>query len=423
MRALRSEDWWSVWLGFAIIVAVAVGWVAAVPKVTSWSTDPGEAWAGSVGGLLALAGMLVGITAVAVKATGHELRRYIPGALVVFVLAWLAQTIGAQSTLKSWGLGYALWALGLGLLISNTIGAPPWLETGSRSELFIKIGLVLLGTELLLGRIVELGGPGLMVAYLVTPVIILLMWSFGTRVLKMPSKALTIIIACATSVCGVSAAVAVAAAVRAKKEELTLGIGLTMIFTVGMMVGMPALSRALGLDAWVAGAWIGGTVDSTGAVVAAGAMLGDDAEQVAAVVKMIQNTMIGGIAFLIALYWVAKVEPTEDGRPSARILWERFPKFVLGFLLASALSSFVLVPLLGSDSTDAITKVTKGFRGWFFAMAFVSIGLESNFRRLTEQLVGGKPILLYAAGQSVNIGLTLLVAWLAFGGVLFPSPA
>ena len=312
--------------------------------------------------------------------------------------------------------------MGLGLLLSNTVGTPRWLEVGARSELFIKIGLVLLGAELLVGRIVELGGPGLMVAYLVTPVIILMMWSFGTRFLRMPSKALVIIIACATSVCGVSAAVAAAAAVRAKKEELTLGIGLTMIFTVGMMVGMPALSRALGLDPWVAGAWIGGTVDSTGAVVAAGAMLGDDAEKVAAVVKMIQNTMIGGIAFLIALYWVAKVEPTEGERPSARILWERFPKFVLGFLLASALASFVLEPLLGSDGTDTITTITKGFRGWFFAMAFVAIGLESNFRRLTEHLVGGKPIVLYAVGQSVNIVLTLLVAWLAFGGALFPPP-
>lgn len=421
MRALRSEDWWSVWLGFAIIIAVAAGWVTAVPKAVSWSTNPGDAWVGSYGSLLALAGVLIAITALAVKATGQHLARYIPAALAVFLLAWLAQTIGAQSALESWGLGYALWALALGLLVSNTIGTPPWLEVGARSELFIKIGLVLLGAELLVGRIVELGGPGLMVAYLVTPVIILLMWSFGTRVLQMPSKALTIIIACATSVCGVSAAVAVAAAVRAKKEELTLGIGLTMIFTVGMMVGMPALSRALGLDSWVAGAWIGGTVDSTGAVVAAGAMLGDDAEQVAAVVKMIQNTMIGGIAFLIALYWVTKVEPTEGKRPSARILWERFPKFVLGFLFASALASFVFVPVLGAKGTEAITEVTKGFRGWFFAMAFVAIGLESNFRRLTKHLAGGKPIILYAVGQSVNIVLTLLVAWLAFGGVLFPS--
>ena len=393
-----------MWLGFALILAVAAGLVSTLPSPPI------------------LAAIIVGLTAIAAAITGHDLKQYVPGALVVFLLAWLARTIGAEPTLKSWGLGYAIWALAIGLLISNTWGTPRWLEVGARSELFIKIGLVLLGAELLVGRIVELGGPGLMVAYVVTPVIILLMWHLGTRVLRMESKALTIIIACATSVCGVSAAVAVAAAVRAKKEELTLGIGLTMIFTVGMMVGMPALSRALGLDPWVAGAWIGGTVDSTGAVVAAGAMLGDDAEQVAAVVKMIQNTMIGGIAFLIALYWVARVERTGDARPSARVLWDRFPKFVLGFLMASILASFVFVPLLGAEETSAITKVTKGFRGWFFALAFVAIGLDSNFRRLTAQLVGGKPILLYAAGQSVNILLTLLVAWLAFGGVLFPAP-
>jgi uncharacterized integral membrane protein (TIGR00698 family) len=404
MPAFRSEDWWSVWLGFALILSVAAGLLSAVPA------------APIVGAII------VGLTAMAAVSTGQDLKQYIPGALVVFLLAWLSRTIGAEETLKSWGLSYAIWALAIGLFISNTWGTPGWLAVGARSELFIKIGLVLLGAELLVGRIVELGGPGLMVAYVVTPVIILLMWHFGTRVLRMESKALTIIIACATSVCGVSAAVAVAAAVRAKKEELTLGIGLTMIFTVGMMVGMPALSRALGLDPWVAGAWIGGTVDSTGAVVAAGAMLGDDAEQVAAVVKMIQNTMIGVIAFLIAVYWVARVERTDDRAPSARMLWDRFPKFVLGFLLASLLASFVFVPVLGAEETSAITKVTKGFRGWFFALAFVAIGLDSNFRRLTAQLVGGKPILLYAVGQSVNILLTLLVAWLAFGGVLFPAP-
>jgi len=128
-------------------------------------------------------------------------------------------------------------------------------------------------------------------------------------------------------------------------------------------------------------------------------MLGDDAGQVAAVVKMIQNTMIGGIAFLIALYWVARVERTGDAKPSARLLWDRFPKFVLGFLMASLLASFVFVPLLGAEETSAITKITKGFRGWFFALAFVAIGLDSNFRRLTAQLVGGKPILLYAVGS------------------------
>lgn len=423
MRAWQSEDWWSVWLGFAILGVAAAGLITGVPKVAAWALEPRLAWAGQGVALTGLAVGLVGITAIAARATGRPLARYVGGALVVFVLASLAQAIGAQETLRAYGLGYALWALLLGLLIANTVGTPSWLETGARSELFIKIGLVLLGAELLVNRILALGGPGLMVAYVVTPIIIIVMWWFGTRVLRMRSKALTIIIACATSVCGVSAAVAVAAAVRAKKEELTLGIGLTMIFTVAMMVGMPALSRLLGLSPWVAGAWIGGTVDSTGAVVAAGAMLGDEAEQVAAVVKMIQNTMIGGIAFVIALYWVTRVERTSRGRPSGRMLWDRFPKFVLGFLLASAVASFVLLPIMGAEATAAITKVTKGIRGWLFAMAFVSIGLESNFRRLTAHLSGGKPIALYAVGQTINIVLTLVVAWLAFGGALFEAPA
>ncbi len=416
VRSGVSEDWWSVWLGFALIAAAAAGLVSRAPKGGSWLGDPHAAWQGDGASLLVAGAIIVALTAIAAADSGYDWKRYVPGALAVFGLAFLARTAGAQETCRAWGLGYAIWALAIGLLVSNTWGTPGWLAVGARSELFIKIGLVLLGAELLVSRIVELGGPGLMVAYVVTPVVILIMWHFGTRVLRMPSKALTIIIACATSVCGVSAAVATAAAVRAKKEELTLGIGLTMIFTVFMMVGMPALSRFLGLDAMVAGAWIGGTVDSTGAVVAAGAMLGDQAEQVAAVVKMIQNTMIGGIAFIIAVYWVARVETDSDVKPSARILWERFPKFVLGFLLASLVASFVLVPILGMEETSDITKVTKSYRGWFFALAFVAIGLDSNFRRLAAQLVGGKPIVLYAVGQSINVVLTLVVAWLAFGG-------
>ena len=129
------------------------------------------------------------------------------------------------------------------------------------------------------------------------------------------SPSFSMVVAAATSVCGVSAAIAAAGACRARKEELTLAVGMTLIFTVLMMVGMPFLSQALGLDPVMAGAWIGGTVDSTGAVVAAGQILGDNAMQTAAVVKMIQNLLIGVMAFGIALYWVARIEPESGGRP------------------------------------------------------------------------------------------------------------
>jgi hypothetical protein len=110
MSVLRSEDWWSVWLGFALILAVAAGLWTALPAVP------------------VLAGIIVGLTALAAVSTGHDLKQCIPGALVVFLLAWLARAIGAEETLKSWGLGYAIWALGIGLLISNTWGTPRWLE-------------------------------------------------------------------------------------------------------------------------------------------------------------------------------------------------------------------------------------------------------------------------------------------------------
>ena len=147
-----------------------------------------------------------------------------------------------------------------------------------------------------------------MVAWGVTPVVIIFMYLFGTRYLKMASKSLIIVIATATSVCGVSAAIAAAAACRAKKEELTLVIGMTMIFTVIMMVGMRALIKLIGLDDTIGGAWLGGTIDATGAVVAAGAFLGEEAEKVAAIVKLIQNVLIGIVAFFIAFYWVSFVE-------------------------------------------------------------------------------------------------------------------
>jgi uncharacterized membrane protein YadS len=192
-----------------------------------------------------------------------------------------------------------------------------------------------------------------------------------------------------------------------------------------MMFFMPLGIKLIGMNAILGGAWMGGTIDSTGAVVAAGSMLGADAEQVAAVVKMIQNVLIGLLAFGVAIYWVTSVERDPDGpRPNAMEIWYRFPKFVLGFVAASLLFSFAVIPAMAGDP-EAVEKafinpVTKSLRGWFFCLAFVAIGLESNFRDLTENMEGGKPLLLYVVGQSFNLILTLFIAYIAFM-VLFPN--
>lgn len=426
----KDEDWWAVWFGFLLIIASLTRLVPKVPKIGKWTDNPLTAFGGSGEGtiILPLLVLMLGIavlTAVGVAVMRAERpARYVVGFFGVFVLSCLAYWVANQTSVKYWGLSYALWALLVGLLVSNTVGTPKWLLAGAKTEMFIKTGLVLLGAEILFKKIVSLGAPGLMVAWIVTPVVVLFMFKFAGSVLKMANKKLAIIIACATSVCGVSAAIAAAAACRAKKEDLTLAVGMTLIFTVLMMFFMPLGIKWIGMDEILGGAWMGGTIDSTGAVVAAGSMLGPNAEKVAAVVKMIQNVLIGLVAFVIALYWVTRVDREPGQKADAVEIWRRFPKFVIGFVGASLLFSFVVLPLSHGDfnlvESTYINPVTRVLRGWFFCLAFVSIGLESNFRDLVGRMEGGKPLVLYIVGQSFNLILTLLVAWLAFI-ILFPN--
>jgi uncharacterized membrane protein YadS len=381
--------------------------------------------------LASLVGILL-LTAVGVRVMGQSATRYAAGFLVLCLLAIVSFALANHHVAKAYGLSYAAWALAVGLLISNTVGTPGWLKPAARTEMYIKTGLVLLGAEILFGKILKIGLPGLIVAWIVTPTVIVFMWLFGTRVLRMVSKPLVIIIAAATSVCGVSAAIAAAAASRAKKEELTLAVGMTLIFTVLMMIFMPIFIHNVGMDDVIGGAWMGGTIDSTGAVVAAGAFLGPRAETVAAVVKMIQNVLIGVVGFAIALFWITSVERDPDApRPGLMQIWVRFPKFIVGFAAASILFSFVLAPMFAAlfngngislVESSVIKPVTNPLRGWFFCLAFVSIGLESNFVELAKQMEGGKPLVLYVVGQSFNLILTLAAAWVAFS-LLFPDAA
>ena len=416
---VTSEDWWAVWLAGLVMAGVVAGAIGAVPGVGRWAALPTEAFAGRAGGLAALGIVMAALSALAVRIMGHSARRHAVAFAPLFLLAVAAYTLANQAGVRAAGFGYAFWALIIGLIIANTRGTPDWLRPALRSELYIKTGLVLLGAEVLFGNILRLGGPGLFVAWLVTPVVIVFMYQFGIRFLQIGSRSLVIVIAAATSVCGVSAAIAVAAAARARKQELTLAVGMSLIFTVAMMILMPLGIRWSGMDPVVGAAWIGGTVDATGAVVAAGAILGEQAEQIAAVVKMIQNTLIGLVAFLVAVFWVTRVEATDERKPEAMEIWHRLPKFIIGFVGASLLFSFVLTPTLGETRVAETLDLTSDVRGWLFCLAFVSIGLESSLRDLARHTSGGRPIQLYVTGQAFNVVLTLAAAWLAFGGILF----
>lgn len=372
-----------------------------------------------VGYLIGLCIFIILLFGIGIRFMGKPAGKFAVGFVFVFLVAVLAQVFAAQANIKAAGLGYAAWAILFGLLISNTIGTPRWVKPAVLTEYYIKTGLVLLGAEILFGKIVTIGIPGIFVAWVVTPIVLITTYIFGQKVLKISSKTLNITISSDMSVCGVSAAIATAAACRAKKEELTLAVGLSLIFTSTMMVVMPTFIRAVGMPQILGGAWMGGTIDATGAVAAAGEFLGEKALYVAATIKMIQNVLIGVIAFGVATYWCFKVDREAGREVGAMEIWYRFPKFVLGFIGVSIAFSLIYAamgPDVGSAMIDngVIKGLTKSLRSWFFCLAFASIGLATNFRELKHHFKGGKPLILYVCGQTFNLCLTLLMAYIMF---------
>lgn len=369
---------------------------------------------------------------VGIKAMGESFRKFALGFVFVFLVALLAYLASSQATMKSYGVGYAFWAIFFGMLISNTVGTPKWAMPAVQTEYYIKTGLVLLGAKILFEKIVTIGTAGIFVAWVVTPTVWLVTYWFGQKIIKMPSKRLNATICSDMSVCGVSAAIATAAACKAKKEELTLAVGLSLVFTSIMMIAMPAVIKTtfpVDKQLILGGAWMGGTIDATGAVAAAGAFLGEKALFVAATIKMIQNVLIGVMAFFVALYFTTRVEAAETGRKVGGMeIWYRFPKFVLGFIGASIIFSLAYSSFNGQVTGLGPAIIDQGivkgmgdlFRGWFFCLSFVSIGLATNFKELKEHLVGGKPFILYVVGQSFNLFMTLVVAYIMFY-VVFPE--
>ncbi|MGE4457021.1 MAG: YeiH family protein [Arcobacteraceae bacterium] len=415
----KTEDLWSIWLG--IFIFLLSSFIPKVPKFNTWEYNIFSIF--DIEKIFVLGGILIGIAIIysfAMKVLNQSYRKFLLGFIFISILSILALVMSSQVNAKAFGFGYAFWALTIGLLISNTMGTPNWVKPALKSEFFIKTGLVLLGAEILFPKMMGIGLPALIVAWGVTPIVLIAMYYFGTRYLKL-NKNLSVVISTATSVCGVSAAIAASAASKAKKEELTLAVGMSMIFTVLMMIGMPVVIKIMGLSPEVGGAWIGGTIDATGAVVAAGAVLGNEAMNIAAIVKMLQNIMIGVIAFMIAVIWTSRIkkETTVQQISFFNELWNRLPKFILGFIGASLFFSFILYPTIGEVAVKEILKVTVSYRDLLFTLAFICIGLESNFKELKSHMVGGKPIILYVVGQSFNLILTLFVAWLVFSGVTF----
>ena len=385
---LATEDWVSVWQGCALILLVLVGIRPAIPDF-SWSAGQlvdafswGDAAAAVLTGLLLLA-----VSAAGIRLMGGSTREYLIGFPAVFAVAWAVRLVAGNGALREWGISYVIVALVVGLLISNLGTVPTWIKEGIRTEYYIKTGLVILGTNIVFGEILQAGLLGVAQALLVVVVVWYLCYRIARR-LRVDDEFATML-ASAVSICGVSAAIATCGAIAGDRKKLSYVTSLVLSVAVPMTVAMP----------WIV------------------EILGDSALNAAVIVKFSQNALLGVAAFAISLWWAFRGSEESDTRPTARVIWDRFPKFVLGFIAASLLFSFVL----GADLVDSTGALMREIRTWWFALAFTCIGLETRFRDLVS-MDQGRPAAAFLLGQGANIVWTLLVATILFGGAIFAVP-
>jgi uncharacterized integral membrane protein (TIGR00698 family) len=408
-----TEDWTVVILGFLIILISIGGFILPVP-VFGWE-NLSELFSKVLkpSNLLFVSGQFVLIYFVGLAGvflTGKSVSSFLKGFPVVYWLTVLALILAGNAQVKALNLEAVIFSLVIGLVIGNFLNIPDWLRNSLSTELFVKIGLVLLGTSVIFADILKAGSLGLIQAL----VVVLSVWYFAFWISKKLGidEEMAIMLSSAVSICGVSAAIATSGAIKGDAKKLSYVISLVLITAIPMMIFMPYIARWLGLSEEVTGAWLGGTIDTTGAVVASGTLVGETALKISTIVKFSQNVLLGVAAFAISIYWTYTNNPLakdQETKPTLNVIWERFPKFVLGFIGASLLFSFVL----SSETINEVKGSLKNLQGLWFALAFTSIGLETNFSDLFNKN-SKKPLYAFLIAQGFNIVVTLVIAYFLF---------
>ncbi|HEX8041929.1 MAG TPA: putative sulfate exporter family transporter [Chryseosolibacter sp.] len=413
-RLALDEDWAVVLLGF-IIIFLFLGGVIIPAPVYKWSSaqdlvDTVFAPANALRIFYQFALVFI-FSILAALVTDKPAKASMKVFPVLYLISVAALLLEGSDSLHALNFEAVIFSLSIGLLIGNLVKLPAWFRAVLNAEMFVKIGLVLLGTRIIFSDILDAGSLGMMQAV----VIVLSVWYFAFWVCKKfkLDDDLRMMIASAVSICGVSAAIATAGAIKGDQKKLSYVISLVLITAIPMMIFMPYLAQFMGLSQEVTGAWIGGTIDTTGAVVAAGTLVGDTAVKISTIVKFSQNVLLGLAAFAISIYWTftqKTPEGLETNKPTLGLLWERFPKFVLGFMAASLLFSFMLSPSLVQATQGGL----KSIQTLWFVLAFTSIGLETRFSDLFNA-DNKRPLYAFLIAQCFNIIATLIVAYFLFG--------
>ena len=329
----------------------------------------------------------------------------IPGILLLAVIG-LAGKVTEQS-IAAYGkahhlalpnIEYVLWAILFGLIISNTIGIPAAFRPGVDTyEFWLKIGIVFQGVRFLLGDVLKLGGASLIFVAIELSVSIALMTWLGRKFGLTPK--LTSLLAIGSSICGVSAIIAAKGAIDAEDEDASYAIAAILALGAVSLFAFPAIGHALGMGDKAFGMWAGLAVDNTAEATAAGALFSDAAGKFAVLAKTTRNATIGFVVLGYALYW-AKQSQAKQITNKAAFLWQKFPKFVLGFILISLLAT------LGVFSKPQMTDLANLSR-WAFLLTFAGVGLRTDLREMRKQ--GMRPLIVGAVGEFAIAGLTLVL--------------
>jgi uncharacterized integral membrane protein (TIGR00698 family) len=434
---IRKEDWWAIWIGLGLVAAAialfangsSIKWIAVAPqKWTHLANAAAQLRQHGIqySALFVLWAVSFGIGAAAL---GIKLSRFLPAFLVLYAVTGALYFVGLWDQAAHYNLEPPLVALGLGLLISNTVGAPRWLEPGLRVEFYIKTGIVLLGAGLPLTLIAWAGPVAIVQAAIVSLV------TFGviyfTAVRLGLDRRLAATLGTGGAVCGVSGAIAIGGAVGAKKEQVSVAISLVVVWAIVMIFVLPLVARSLHLSTGVAGAWIGTSEFADAAGLAAAQTYGgyagnvpgiagnaDAAVSAFTLMKVIgRDVWIGVWAFVLSLIATTRWEHTGvQSKTDAGEIWRRFPKFVLGFLIASAVITLVSK---GQDYTaykrdllPGLVAPLQALRTWAFTFAFLSIGLTTRVREFAS--VGARPFYAFSIGVAVNVALGFVLSTQVF---------
>lgn len=431
-----KEDWWAIWLGLGIVLVAyavfagggSIRWIAVTPA--KWSTLPqlGAHFAANYARYLVQLVAWLAVFSLALTALGHRARDFIPSFLILYVLSVGIFVLGQWDKANTYNLEPPLVALAVGLVLSNLIGLPRWLDAGFRVEFYIKTGIVLLGATLPFTLIVWAGPAAILQASIVSIVTFAVIYGVAVRLGL--DKRLAATLGAGGAVCGVSAAIAVAGAVGAKRDHAPIAITTVILWAVAMIFVLPFVAQALHLPAGVGGAWIGTSEFADAAGFAAAQTYGDLASHGAVpgtseqavfaytLIKVVgRDAWIGIWAFVLAIVATTRWERAETGRkPDAAEIWWRFPKFVIGFLIASLLVTFVTTGYALADYNKTVVPALVGpikdLRTWAFIFCFLSIGLTTRFRELAS--AGKKPFFAFGVGAIVNVIVGFILSAIVF---------